>query len=433
MRLGHGYLRILIISWLLMAGVVSAQGDDIIRGTATVSDVTVNTDAGFVVTAEGTLPDACTEIGDIEQEIDGDTIRITINTERQRDLMCAQVISEFSVDIEIDTTGLSAGEYQIDVNGITATVSYDPASGAGAQADDAASLCPQPEAGQTAYAPADTAEPETLVPVCFVYPEDYDLHEIIGGLIVVPAELDPDVIPPTLMIQRYDEALDDTDAVQTWLDENYNADDVTYEPVTIDGLPAIRADIVSGEMTQRTLAVPYREMLIVISILPFEADDAESLWETVTAGLVFTAGDEPVTVTLDRAGITVTLPATWRVTTQDGAYLLAPSGRDEPLMRVATVEGLPAGDDLQEYAQAVRELYAENGDEFVTISPYRTGDGVGGVRVVPTQATCAAYYVPIAEDVSRVWMIAESACGERGEIENEAVADIINSVEIVPE
>jgi hypothetical protein len=71
--------------------------------------------------ASGHHPDACSTTGDIEQEVSGNTITVTIYTERPADAICAQVLTPFEEEIKLDTRRLDPGQYTVDVNGTVAT------------------------------------------------------------------------------------------------------------------------------------------------------------------------------------------------------------------------------------------------------------------------------------------------------------------------
>ncbi len=74
------------------------------------------------LTAElmGVLGDSCTSLGEVTQTRDGKLIRVSVKTQRPKDKMCAQVISELKTTIDIDTQGLDVGDHQVVVNGIIA-------------------------------------------------------------------------------------------------------------------------------------------------------------------------------------------------------------------------------------------------------------------------------------------------------------------------
>jgi hypothetical protein len=68
----------------------------------------------------GTYPDSCTRISNVQQEVNGDTFTISLSTDKPADLMCAQMLSPFGVDLLLETGGLMPGEYTVDVNGVSA-------------------------------------------------------------------------------------------------------------------------------------------------------------------------------------------------------------------------------------------------------------------------------------------------------------------------
>ena len=77
--------------------------------------------AHYYALVTGTYPDACTRISDVEQEVSGNTLTIAMSTAKPEDLMCAQMLSPFGIDLFIATGGLLPGEYTVDVNGATTT------------------------------------------------------------------------------------------------------------------------------------------------------------------------------------------------------------------------------------------------------------------------------------------------------------------------
>ncbi len=72
------------------------------------------------VIASGNLPDPCTEIYQINQEIEDNTFFVTIKTYRPPGL-CIQVLAPFEEIIPLEVYGLPAGTYTVDVNGVQAT------------------------------------------------------------------------------------------------------------------------------------------------------------------------------------------------------------------------------------------------------------------------------------------------------------------------
>ncbi len=97
----------------------------VITGTATVESVEVilleSMPVQVNVVAKGYLPDACTEIGQIDQVRQGDSFVITITTTRPADAACAEVIQPFEETIPLQVEGLQAGTYTVTVNGVSST------------------------------------------------------------------------------------------------------------------------------------------------------------------------------------------------------------------------------------------------------------------------------------------------------------------------
>ncbi|MEZ4869107.1 MAG: hypothetical protein R3C14_47740 [Caldilineaceae bacterium] len=78
------------------------------------------------VTVQGELPDSCTQIDQVTQEATDHTINVTITTRRPAEMMCAQVITPFTETVQLDLAGLDAGEYTVEVNGVTQSFQLPP-------------------------------------------------------------------------------------------------------------------------------------------------------------------------------------------------------------------------------------------------------------------------------------------------------------------
>jgi inhibitor of cysteine peptidase len=70
------------------------------------------------VVAYGSLPDGCTKIGKIEDSRKGALFTVRIATTRPANRICTQALTEFQETLPLNTTGLKAGTYTVDVNGI---------------------------------------------------------------------------------------------------------------------------------------------------------------------------------------------------------------------------------------------------------------------------------------------------------------------------
>jgi hypothetical protein len=84
---------------------------------AMVDSVTVELrDINYYATINGNYPDACTRISSVKQVIEGTTIILTLLTARPEGLMCAMMVTPFTVDILLTTGGLMPGEFSVVVN-----------------------------------------------------------------------------------------------------------------------------------------------------------------------------------------------------------------------------------------------------------------------------------------------------------------------------
>ena len=68
--------------------------------------------------ARGTVPDACTEIGEVRQERAGNAVTVTIATTRDPAALCAQVLTAVEETIPLEGD-FPPGEYTVPVNGVT--------------------------------------------------------------------------------------------------------------------------------------------------------------------------------------------------------------------------------------------------------------------------------------------------------------------------
>lgn len=99
-----------------------------------VSNVTVEqTDEGPVAVVEGEFSDACGSVGPVVQRIEGDTVRVAMAMAPvPQDMMCAQVLTQYTHTIPLDTEELAPGAYEVSVNGVAAPYVI----GAGPMADE---------------------------------------------------------------------------------------------------------------------------------------------------------------------------------------------------------------------------------------------------------------------------------------------------------
>jgi inhibitor of cysteine peptidase len=97
--------------------------EDYIYGTANVESIQIVTLESFPVQiqviAEGYLPDGCTEVDKVTIEREGNTFTVNISTKRPKDAICTQEIVPFNETTPLDVQGLKAGNYTVNVNGVT--------------------------------------------------------------------------------------------------------------------------------------------------------------------------------------------------------------------------------------------------------------------------------------------------------------------------
>jgi len=80
------------------------------------------------VKVQGDLPDGCTDIGDIKQNLVGNTFNINLETKKLKDtdVVCTQALVPFVSNFPLENvTGISAGEYKVNVNGVEKTFKMD--------------------------------------------------------------------------------------------------------------------------------------------------------------------------------------------------------------------------------------------------------------------------------------------------------------------
>jgi hypothetical protein len=92
-------------------------------GNAYVDTVVVEetSDGEYVAVVTGNYPSSCDQLGKVEQSVDGNTITMTMCSVRPPGAVCAQQLIPFEETLPIDTAGLDAGTYAVDVNGATTT------------------------------------------------------------------------------------------------------------------------------------------------------------------------------------------------------------------------------------------------------------------------------------------------------------------------
>ena len=71
------------------------------------------------VNVKGNLADACTKPDEVSIARDGNAFNVGITTTRPADVVCAEVLTPYEENIELDVKGLKKGTYTVTVNGVT--------------------------------------------------------------------------------------------------------------------------------------------------------------------------------------------------------------------------------------------------------------------------------------------------------------------------
>jgi inhibitor of cysteine peptidase len=73
----------------------------------------------------GQLSDPCTALGEPRVSRDGTTFRVALPTTREPGRVCAQVLVPFETTVRLDVQGLPKGTYTVDVEGTTASFTFE--------------------------------------------------------------------------------------------------------------------------------------------------------------------------------------------------------------------------------------------------------------------------------------------------------------------
>ena len=141
-----------------------------------------------LVVARGTLPDGCTRISGVRQQMIGNAVNITITTISEGDV-CTQALVEFEERIPVDLSDLAPGTYSVSVNGTIQ--SFELADNVTPPTVEPTDV-PEPTPAPT----LDSAESGTITGLVF-----HDLCAIAGGEGGAPA------VPSDGCMQRDDGSL----------------------------------------------------------------------------------------------------------------------------------------------------------------------------------------------------------------------------------
>jgi hypothetical protein len=74
---------------------------------------------------KGSLPDGCTEIENASAARKGNTFDLTLTTRRTTDQPCTEALVPFEESVPLDVAGLAAGQYTVNVAGLSEAFSLD--------------------------------------------------------------------------------------------------------------------------------------------------------------------------------------------------------------------------------------------------------------------------------------------------------------------
>lgn len=247
------------------------DADDVLIGEAQVSNISFDADTNTLTfTAE--LADSCTDVGEIRQEIEDDTLFITVETTRPADAMCAAVLGIEDVEYEIDTSEIPTGEYTLVLNeetlDDTLVVSGDDEDSESNAEAEAALTCPTPDDETLLYEGDD---------LCFLYPQAYDVLEARNVVLVSQPLTDA----PLILIIAQD--ADDITLEDIMDAAEGDSDTLTTGDLVLGGQEAVVIETDDA----RTAHIILDEIYYTISVEPLASNTAEELWALVIDGVFF--------------------------------------------------------------------------------------------------------------------------------------------------
>ncbi len=115
--------RVVLAGVLLMLSIavggcrVRDRETEYVSGEAVVETIEIAILESFPVQVRavlrGSLPDACTKIESVAQQLGGNTFTLVVRTQRPADVACAQVITPYETTTGLDVLGLPAGTYAV--------------------------------------------------------------------------------------------------------------------------------------------------------------------------------------------------------------------------------------------------------------------------------------------------------------------------------
>lgn len=238
-----------IVILLQMPVKAQESTDNILIDEAYITEIIVDY-AEESVFVQGELGDSCTEIGDIEQSVEEDTIRITVQTKRPADAMCAMMLTTFEETIPLMTDGLMPGEYTVVVHDLTASFVI---------AAPEPIICSElmAEEGQELFQNEQ---------ICFLYPQEYMVVSNETLILISSTEIiEGQRISLVIQIEAEPEA-SNLEQIQTQLKEDHPEEELAFESAYLGAQEATYTDSID-EM--RYLSAIHQDQLYTLILQPF--------------------------------------------------------------------------------------------------------------------------------------------------------------------
>jgi len=203
----------------------------------------------------GNHSDGCTEIARFEESREGNTYRIRLYSRRPVDRECTEALVPYEESIGLDVRDMPAGEYLVDVNGISASFTLEIDNSL--PQEPRTERCPRGEGDQALYTDEEAG-------FCLLFPGAFQVRDDEApGVVGFYGPPKDDTIEPVraILYVNYQEGVSNQGLAQIAAERAArspeNEIDIITEGVTLDGRPA--AIIAGGG-----------EMFTTIEIIAFE-------------------------------------------------------------------------------------------------------------------------------------------------------------------
>lgn len=247
------------------------------------------------VVVYGSLPDSCTEFGQMEQRVVGELILVRIETARSVDESCEPGQVDFEESFALNLADLKAGNYTVEVNGVTAPLlipEHQPVS------EEALAVCPAKEPGLKVFINSRDG-------YCFLHPERYTPKEAARNTLVLSGPNFEEGIEPvtvSLTVERLGPAEGkNAEEIAAERLESFSIDNPESRQgwVQIGGEEALSVDGIPGRYFSRKTFVVSNDTAYEMTLspadltIPAPSDEAGLLWNDVVRTFTFFEGREP--------------------------------------------------------------------------------------------------------------------------------------------